>query len=105
MKEIEGLALEDIQDRSILELFNFDQEESTLLKVLQSGKELLNVKQTYWNRNGIEITTINDTYPIFNEGTLIGAVEFARDVTALEKFMHRPFHQANETAVFQPNYR
>ena len=67
---------------------------------MQSGKELLNVKQTYWNRNGIEITTINDTYPIYNEGTLIGAVELARDITTLEKFMHRPFHQANETAVF-----
>ena len=60
---------------------------------MQSGKELLNVKQTYWNRNGIEITTINDTYPIYNEGTLIGAVELARDITTLEKFMHRPFHQ------------
>ena len=64
MKEIEGLAFEDVGDRSILELFNFDQEESTLLKVLQSGKEQVNVKQTYWNRNGTEITTINDTYPI-----------------------------------------
>ena len=52
MKEIEGLALEDVGDRSILELFNFEQEESTLLKVLQSGKEQLNVKQTYWNRKG-----------------------------------------------------
>ena len=30
MKEIEGLALEDVQDRSILELFNFEHEESTL---------------------------------------------------------------------------
>ena len=29
MKQIEGLALEDVQDRSILELFNFEQEEST----------------------------------------------------------------------------
>lgn len=86
MKEIEGLALEDVQDRSILELFNFEQEESTLLKVLQSKTELLNVKQTYWNRNGIEITTINDTYPVLNNNDeLIGAVEIARDVTALEK--------------------
>ena len=100
MKEIEGLALEDIQDRSILELFNFDYEESTLLKVLQSGKELLNVKQTYWNRNGIEITTINDTYPVFDDGALIGAIELARDITTLEKFIHQSFHQANDTAVF-----
>ncbi len=100
MKEIEGLGLEDIQDRSIVELFNFEQEESTLLKVLQSGKSLLNVKQTYWNRNGIQITTINDTYPIFDEDQLIGAVELARDITALEKLLHQPIQQSEDPATF-----
>jgi len=100
MKEIEGLALEDVGDRSILELFNFDQEESTLLKVLQSGKEQLNVKQTYWNRKGTEITSINDTYPIFNQQTLIGAVELARDVTALEKFVLQPFRKNSDPITF-----
>ena len=90
MKQIEGLALEDVQDRSILELFNFEHEESTLLKVLQSGNELLNVKQTYWNRNGIEITTVNDTYPVFESGNLIGAIELSRDITVLEKVLHQP---------------
>ena len=72
MKEIEGLALEDVGDRKILELFNFKQDESTLLQVLQSAKEQLNVKQTYWNRVGTEITTVNDTYPIFDGHELIG---------------------------------
>ena len=100
MKEIEGMALEDIQDRSIVELFNFEQEESTLLKVLQSGKALLNVKQTYWNRNGIQITTINDTYPIFDRDELIGAVELARDITALEKLIHQPIQQSEDPATF-----
>lgn len=100
MKEIEGLALEDVQDRSILELFNFEQEESTLLKVLQNGKPLLNVKQTYWNRNGIQITTINDTYPIFDQDKLIGVVELARDITALEKLLHRPIQESDAPATF-----
>ncbi|WP_348775017.1 PAS domain S-box protein [Psychrobacillus sp. NEAU-3TGS] len=64
MKEIEGLDSVDVVDRSILDLFQFEQQESTLLKVLHSEKPVLRVKQTYWNRNGQEITTINDTYPI-----------------------------------------
>ncbi|MBW9234486.1 PAS domain-containing protein, partial [Leptospira santarosai] len=51
MKNIEGLDLQDVADRSLLELFQFDQQESTLLKVLQSGEHVMNVKQTYWNRN------------------------------------------------------
>ncbi|MDN4609092.1 sigma 54-interacting transcriptional regulator [Sporosarcina highlanderae] len=100
MKAIEGLELEEVGDRSILELFNFDQEESTLLKVLQSGQEQLNVKQTYWNRKGTEITTINDTYPVFHAGELIGAVEIARDITALEKFVLHPLRKNSEPASF-----
>lgn len=100
MKAIEGLALTDIQDRSIVELFNFNQQESTLLKVLQSGKSLLNIKQTYWNRNGVQITTINDTYPIFQEDHIIGAVEIAKDITAVEKLMHQPIQQQTDLANF-----
>ena len=100
MKQIEGLALEDVQDRSILELFNFQHEESTLLKVLQSGNELLNVKQTYWNRNGIEITTVNDTYPVFENGNLIGAIELSRDITVLEKVLHQPDTKFNKPTTF-----
>jgi arginine utilization regulatory protein len=100
MKAIEGLELEEVGDRSILELFNFDQEESTLLKVLQSGIEQLNVKQTYWNRKGYEITTINDTYPVFQDGVLIGAVEIARDVTALERFVLHPLRKNSVPVTF-----
>ena len=61
MKEIEGFEFEELADRSLLEMFRFEQHESTFLKVLQSGTAVLNAKQTYWNRKGQEITTINDT--------------------------------------------
>ncbi|MFX3675324.1 MAG: sigma 54-interacting transcriptional regulator [Paenisporosarcina sp.] len=100
MKNIEGLDLEDVADRSLLELFQFDQQESTLLKVLQSGEHVLNVKQTYWNRNGHEITTINDTYPVFEGGELIGAVELARDVTTLERMVYQPLRRYGEPITF-----
>lgn len=96
MKEIEGLNSVDVEDRSILELFQFEQHESTLLKVLHSGKPVLRVKQTYWNRNGQEITTINDTYPVFDDNELIGAVEFSRDITALERLIYQPLKRYNE---------
>ncbi len=67
MKEIEGLHLTDFRDLSIMELFQFEKEDSTLLKVLQTAKPVQNVKQTYWNQNGQEITTINDTFPYYGE--------------------------------------
>ena len=97
MKQIEGLNLTDVVDRSIFELFQFEQQESTLLKVLHSGEPVLRAKQTYWNRNGQEITTINDTYPIWQNRKLIGAVEFSRDITALERLIYQPLKRYNES--------
>lgn len=99
MKEIEGLDLDDIRDLSIMELFNFRQQPSTLMEVLQSGQEQLNIKQTYWNQNETEITTINNTYPIVNNGVLIGAVELSHDVTALEKFVLQPLTKDREPVL------
>lgn len=101
MKKIEGLALEDMSDRSILDIFRFSHaEESTLLHVLKSEKEVLNSKQTYWNQRGQEITTINDTYPVFEEGVLVGAIEFSRDITTLEKLINQPLQRYGEPITF-----
>ncbi|MGX9135698.1 sigma 54-interacting transcriptional regulator [Rummeliibacillus sp. JY-2-4R] len=100
MKEIEGLHLADFRDRSIMELFQFEKEDSTLLNVLQTAKPVQNEKQTYWNQNGQEITTINDTYPIFENGQLLGAIELARDVTTLEKLVFQPLRRYGEAITF-----
>lgn len=101
MKDIEGFDFEELADRSLLEMFRFDQEESTLLKVLQSGSPVLNSKQTYWNRKGQEITTINDTYPVIENGELLGAIELARDVTTLEKVVYQPLKKYEEPITFK----
>lgn len=100
MKAIEGFDFEELVDRSLLEMFRFGQEESTLLKVLQHGSPVLNAKQTYWNHKGQEITTINDTYPVYEGGQLIGAIELARDVTTLEKAVYQPLKKYDEPITF-----
>ncbi|RNF39275.1 sigma 54-interacting transcriptional regulator [Planococcus salinus] len=100
MKEIEGFDFEELADRSLLEMFRFDQHESTLLEVLQSGTPVLNAKQTYWNRKGQEITTINDTYPVFDGQQMIGAIELSRDVTRLEKVVYQPLKKYEEPVTF-----
>ncbi|SIT92117.1 sigma 54-interacting transcriptional regulator [Edaphobacillus lindanitolerans] len=100
MKQIEGLDLSDLTDRTVLDLFRFGKNESTLMQVLKSGVPVLNAKQTYWNRTGQEITTVNDTYPVAGPSGMIGAIELARDVTALEKFVHQPLRTYDEKVTF-----
>jgi arginine utilization regulatory protein len=88
MMEIESMEVEDVLDRNLLDVFPFDTNgDSTLLEAIQKGKSILNSKQTYYNNKGKEITTINNTFPIINNGIQIGAVEIARDVTKYERLL------------------
>ncbi|UII55351.1 sigma 54-interacting transcriptional regulator [Cytobacillus spongiae] len=88
MVEIEGMNIEDVLDKNLYDVFSFHHnEDSTLLEALRKGTTIKNAKQTYFNNKGQQITTINHTFPIIEEGTRIGAMEIARDVTKLEKLI------------------
>ncbi|WP_269845730.1 sigma-54 interaction domain-containing protein [Salipaludibacillus keqinensis] len=86
MSEIEDMAREDVLYKNITDIFLFtSEEESRLLKALSDGSVHHNAKQTYFNFKGQEITTVNDTFPLFDKGKRIGAVEIAKDITKLER--------------------
>jgi len=88
MMEIESMDKKDVLDKNLLDVFYFHEEQgSTLVKALQHGTETKNVKQTYFNNKGQEITTINHTFPVIKKGNIIGAVEIAKDVTKLERLI------------------
>ncbi|WP_204954189.1 sigma-54 interaction domain-containing protein [Metabacillus crassostreae] len=89
MAEIEGMNHSDVLGKNIPELFNFQKEsESTLMSALQTGAVTKSSKQTYFNQKGQEITTINDTFPIYNSNKqIIGAIEVAKDITNLEQII------------------
>ncbi|MGD7046292.1 sigma 54-interacting transcriptional regulator [Jeotgalibacillus proteolyticus] len=86
MRVMESMEDIDVLDKRLLDIFKFyPDENSTLLQVLSTGNPVLNVKQTYFNVRGREITTLNNTYPIWNNGELAGAIEIARDVSSNEQ--------------------
>ncbi|NRD76167.1 sigma 54-interacting transcriptional regulator [Bacillus sp. BRMEA1] len=88
MMQMESMDIQDVLHKNLLDVFMFkDNQSSTLVKALQEGKETKNVKQTYFNNRGREITTNNNTIPIFANGRIHGAVEIANDVTKLEKLL------------------
>ncbi|MBB6448753.1 arginine utilization regulatory protein [Geomicrobium halophilum] len=86
MMHMEAMNSEEVLDKKLGDVFKFhDQQNSTLLKALQEGVATKNVKQTYFNNKGREITTINDTFPIQEDQRITGAMEIAKDVTQLER--------------------
>lgn len=98
MAQIEGMDYEDVLDKNLLDVFSFNQDEdSTLLQALKNGSKIKNAKQTYFNNKGQEITTINNTFPIMEDGEQIGAMEIARDVTKLEKLIRENMNKRGDT--------
>jgi len=88
MMQMESMNIQDVLNKNLLDVFKFkDNQTSTLVKALKNGKETTNVKQTYFNNKGREITTNNNTIPIYHHEKIQGAVEIAHDVTKLERLM------------------
>ncbi|MDQ0272757.1 sigma-54 interaction domain-containing protein [Cytobacillus purgationiresistens] len=98
MAEIEDMKAEEVLNKSLRDVFSFEHnEDSRLLEVLAKGTKIANAKQTYYNNQGQEITTINHTIPIVNNDVRIGAMEIARDVTRLEKLIRENMNKRGDT--------
>ena len=88
MTELESMASHDVLHKPLTEVFQFPHgQTSTLITCLQTGKSIRNTRQTYYNDKRQEITTINHTLPLFDNGEVIGAVEIANDVTKMERLL------------------
>lgn len=82
MEKIEGLSKEEVIGKYLLDVFpNWVVENSTLLSALESGEKIDQQRQSYLNLKGEKISTENTTFPIFEDGSIIGAVEIARNFT------------------------
>ncbi len=96
MEKIEDMRGEDILGEPISETFQkLSEEESTLKKALINKEKMLKVKQTYENKDGKEITTINNTVPVIVEGKIIGAIEVATDLTSIKNVTEKMIEYKN----------
>lgn len=88
--EMDGLTVDEVLGTHVLEAFpSLTHKTSTLLKVLDTGEEIGHHQQTYTNRYGKRIVTVNKTLPIWQDGRLIGAVEVAKDVTQIKELSEK----------------
>jgi arginine utilization regulatory protein len=98
MSEIEAMNKEAVLGKRLLDVFTFTEEqESTLLRALHQKEATHNVKQTYFNAKGKQITTINNTFPIIEEGRTIAALELANDITRMEHMLRENFLKDKDT--------
>jgi arginine utilization regulatory protein len=89
MAHMEKMKRQDVLKKPFREVFrNIDENESTLLQALEKGKVTIDMQQTYLNKDGKEITTINSSYPVIDDGKIIGAIEIAKNITEIKKMTH-----------------
>jgi arginine utilization regulatory protein len=82
----DGLEPGEVIGRHVLQVFpSLSEQTSTLLKVLATGQPVSNQEQTFANYKGQRVTTINSTWPIFDRGELVGAIEVSKDVTRVRQ--------------------
>ncbi|MFS0863240.1 sigma-54 interaction domain-containing protein [Fredinandcohnia sp. 179-A 10B2 NHS] len=86
----DGLNKEEVLGKHILEVFpSLSEESSTLLKVIQTKQPIFHQPQTYKNKWGKLIDTINTTLPINVNGQFIGAVEIGKDYSKIKSLSNK----------------
>ena len=84
--ELDGLAVEEVIDRNVLEVFpSLTRETSTLLTAIKTGKPILSKLQTFTNFKGHKITTLNSTIPVKVDGEIVGSLEVSKDITKVKE--------------------
>lgn len=74
----------DVLNRSIFDVFpDLTPEESSLVKVMTTGEAIQEKITTYMDGKGRRRTIICNTYPIVQDGIVVGAFEFGEDITGI----------------------
>jgi len=84
LEKIEHSKSEYVLGKHISEAYQLDDKSSVLLKVLKSGIAVRNHHTTYITSQGKTASIITNTYPIFQDGTVIAAVSVNRDITKVQ---------------------
>lgn len=85
MTKIEEIAADEVVGKDFSEAFpEINLKDSTIYQAWRKGVSTLNKTQTYKNRYGKEVTTVNSTVPVTEDGMPIAAIEVAKDITNIK---------------------
>jgi arginine utilization regulatory protein len=86
MARLEKMETRDVLRKPFSEVFkDLTPENSTLLQALENHASTWRKEQTYLNKDGKQITTVNTTVPVTADGEVIAAVEIAKNITDIQQ--------------------
>ena len=98
MEELEQLTGKEVLNKPFDKIFaNVD--DSTMLRSLKNKEIIKNEMQTYINKYGKPVTTVNTTIPILEGPDVIAVVEIANNITRIQEMNETIIELRNEKTV------
>ncbi|SMC36779.1 arginine utilization regulatory protein [Desulfocicer vacuolatum DSM 3385] len=82
---IDDLDTTGVIGRSVRELYRVDDDDTPIIKCLESGKIVENFPCYYRTRLGRVINSIHNVFPLYAHDTLVGTICFVRDYSIVEQ--------------------
>ena len=88
--KLDGVEQNAILGKHVLKIYpSLDEDTSTLLRVIKTGKKIVNLQQSFINYKGESITTINSSFPIKEGEKVVGAIEISSNITQMKKLTEK----------------
>ncbi|WFA08582.1 sigma 54-interacting transcriptional regulator [Tissierella sp. Yu-01] len=85
-EKLEEYNSENFKGKHVLELYDLNEEFSTVLTILRTRKPVINRCDRFKVKSGKTLTTINTGFPIIIKDKLYGAIVFESDITAVKSY-------------------
>ncbi|WZL72705.1 sigma 54-interacting transcriptional regulator [Clostridiaceae bacterium 35-E11] len=84
-QRLDKLLREQVLGQFVTNVYGVTEETSLLLKVMKERKPILDKQQNYTTCMGRNLNIVCDTYPLFQENEVIGAVSIMRDYSKVKE--------------------
>lgn len=84
-ENFENILRKNALGHNVLDFYSIEKEESLFMNVLETGLPLINQHQIYNTPLGKRIDVMVDTYPLYEDNHLLGAVSIMKDYSKIEE--------------------
>ncbi|MCP4719074.1 MAG: PAS domain-containing protein, partial [Desulfobacteraceae bacterium] len=94
--KIDDIDPQDAIGQKITDVYLLTDETSPTMRCLKDGRPIMNETMLYQTRLGRIANIINNVYPLYKSGKIIGAINFSKDYQLLEKTI---VHQSSDKKI------
>lgn len=85
----ENLAKKDVVGKNLLDVYEVEEQDSTHVRVTDSGKAVLERYKHIFPRNGKKIDIVENTVPVYIKDKLIAVYSVSRNVTQIKELLEK----------------